>query len=134
MRISIRSIDDEAGEATLEPALSLTEERGAADEVALVGLHHPAEARLDGVGRLVDLARINMVNLLEAENSHRLAAAQFEPVILSAFDEGVVHRPCITRIVNNFVPEFSGNAETGDDGVYPGNLRLDTAEIGKGLV
>ena len=48
LRISIRSIDDEAGEGTLAPALSLTEERFAAAEVALLKIDEAAHPGLEG--------------------------------------------------------------------------------------
>ena len=48
MRISIIRFDDEASELALESALSLTEQRVAADEVALLKIDEAAHPSLEG--------------------------------------------------------------------------------------
>ena len=126
--------DLEADELAAHALLLDAEQRVAPDEVALVEPDRLVEARLEGIGALVDVARIDVVDLLETEHADRLVAAELEAVVPAGGDDGVVHRVGVARIVDDLVAELAGDAETRDDAVDASDLRLDEAEIGQRLV
>ncbi len=90
MRVGIAGIYHEAGERALEPALSLTQQRVAADEVALVEID---EAIHSGLERRVVRRHVvapETVGLLEPHGVERSVAEVDNPVLPAGFHQEIV--------------------------------------------
>ena len=119
----------EADEPACDARVADAKQRVASDEIPFVEADVSIEAGFERVGRLVDVPRIDVVDLFETKHAHRPVPRKGDSGLLSGAEQCVVHRPGMTRVVEDLVAQLTGHPEPCDQAIDAGDVSLHEPKV-----